>query len=159
MIEVRNLTQTYRSGKGVFNLDFTINKGEVFGYLGPNGAGKTTTIRNLLGFANADKGRASINGLDCRKDSAELQSMIGYLPGETTFLDNMTGSEFLKFMNDMRGTKNGSRRDDRPQRRSLCVLSFYRPGRRNDRPAGFAAPRSFPEGRLPVSIRRSYRRA
>ena len=112
MIEVRNLTQTYKSGKGVFNLEFSIKEGEVFGYLGPNGAGKTTTIRNLLGFANADSGGATINGLDCRKEAAKLANLIGYLPGETTFLDNMTGSQFLKFMSDMRGTKDGKRRDD-----------------------------------------------
>ena len=111
MIEVRNLTQTYKGGKGVFNLDFEIQKGEVFGYLGPNGAGKTTTIRNLLGFANADSGYAKINGLDCRKEAAKLQHLIGYLPGETTFLEDMTGTEFLKFMSDMRGTKEYGRRN------------------------------------------------
>ncbi len=109
MIEVRSLTQTYRSGKGVFDLDFTIREGEVFGYLGPNGAGKTTTIRNLLGFANADNGYAAINGLDCRKDAAKLQTMIGYLPGETAFFDNMTGHGFLKLMREMRGMKESGR--------------------------------------------------
>ncbi|MAG13402.1 MAG: ABC transporter ATP-binding protein [Spirochaetales bacterium] len=111
MIEVSNLTQTYRSGKGVFNLDFKITEGEVFGYLGPNGAGKTTTIRNLLGFANADQGRAKINGLDCRKEAIKLQGNIGYLPGETAFLDHMSGIEFLNFMGEMRGTKDLSIRN------------------------------------------------
>ncbi len=111
MIEVKNLTQTYRSGKGVFDLNFSIKEGEVFGYLGPNGAGKTTTIRNLLGFTNADSGTVTINGIDCRKDAAKLQGMIGYLPGEMAFLDNMTGIEFLKFMGNMRKTKDIARRD------------------------------------------------
>ena len=119
MIEVSGLTQTYRSGKGVFDLDFSIKEGEVFGYLGPNGAGKTTTIRNLLGFANADKGNAKINGLDCRSETVKLQSVIGYLPGETAFLDNMTGMEFLKFMGDMRGTKDLTMRDDLVDRLDL----------------------------------------
>ncbi len=111
MIEVKNLTQTYRSGKGVFDLNFAIKKGEVFGYLGPNGAGKTTTIRNLLGFTNADSGAATINGIDCRKNAAEIQGMIGYLPGEMAFLENMTGMEFLKFMGNMRKTKDITKRD------------------------------------------------
>ena len=111
MIKVNKLTHTYRSGKGVFDLNFNIKKGEVFGYLGPNGAGKTTTIRNLLGFTNADSGTATINNIDCRKDSAKLQGMIGYLPGEMAFLDNMTGIEFLKFMGNMRKTKDVARRD------------------------------------------------
>jgi len=111
MIKVQQLTQTYKSGKGVFDLDFSIKKGEVFGFLGPNGAGKTTTIRNILGFANADKGSASINGLDCRKDAAELQKIIGYLPGEIAFFDNMKGTEFLKFVGDMHGITNNLLRD------------------------------------------------
>lgn len=112
MIEVKNLTQVYKSGKGVFDLNFTIKEGEVFGYLGPNGAGKTTTIRNLLGFANATKGIARINGIDCRKQAAELQNDIGYLPGEIAFLDNMTGMQFLNFMGRMRRMKDMSMRDN-----------------------------------------------
>ena len=112
MIQVQDLTQTYKSGKGVFDLNFTIKEGEVFGYLGPNGSGKTTTIRNLLGFSNASKGKAKIDGLDCRKDTAKLQNIIGYLPGETAFFNNMTGFEFLKFMTEMRNTKNLSRKNN-----------------------------------------------
>lgn len=109
MITVRDLTYVYRGGKGVFDLDFTIAKGEVFGYLGPNGAGKTTTIRQLLGFMNADAGSATIDGLDCRRDAAELQNRIGYLPGEIAFLENMTGTEFLRFIADMRRTSDRRR--------------------------------------------------
>ena len=112
MIAVRNLTQTYRSGRGVFDLSFTIREGEVFGYLGPNGAGKTTTIRNLLGFMNADSGSATINGKDCRKDAAELQAIIGFLPGEIAFFDNMTGVDFLKLMGEMRRMESTARRDE-----------------------------------------------
>ena len=112
MIKVENLTQTYRSGKGIFDLSFTINKGEVFGYLGPNGAGKTTTIRNLLGFANADRGNARIRELDCRKQAADIQKFTGYLPGEIAFFDNMTGIHFLKFIGEMRKTKDTSLRDN-----------------------------------------------
>lgn len=119
MIEVKNLTQIYKSGKGIFDLNFSIKEGEVFGYLGPNGAGKTTTIRNLLGFANATKGSASINGIDCRRDAAKLQNSIGYLPGEIAFFDNMTGMEFLKFMGEMRRTKDFSIRDDLIERLEL----------------------------------------
>ncbi len=111
MIEVKQLTQTYKSGKGVFDLDFSIKTGEVFGFLGPNGAGKTTTIRNILGYANTDKGSASINGLDCRKDAAELQKIVGYLPGEIAFFDHMKGMEFLKFVGDMHSITNNLLRD------------------------------------------------
>jgi ABC-2 type transport system ATP-binding protein len=111
MIKVQQLTQIYKSGKGIFDLNFEIKEGEVFGYLGPNGSGKTTTIRSIMGFANATKGRVTIKGLDCRKDAAELQKIIGYLPGEIAFFDNMTGLEFLKFVGDMHLMKNNGNRD------------------------------------------------
>jgi ABC-2 type transport system ATP-binding protein len=119
MIDVQHLTQIYKSGKGVFDLDFSIKEGEVFGYLGPNGAGKTTTIRNIMGFANATEGKVTIRGLDCRKDAAELQKIIGYLPGEIAFFDNMTGSEFLTFVGDMHGMTDNRRRDELTERFEL----------------------------------------
>ncbi len=112
MIKVENLTQTYRSGKGIFNLSFEIKEGEVFGYLGPNGAGKTTTIRNLMGFANADSDSAVIRNLDCRSQAADIQDFAGYLPGEMAFFDNLTGFQFLKFIGDMRKTRDSKLRDD-----------------------------------------------
>ena len=112
MIQVKDLTQVYPSGKGIFDISFNVKEGEVFGYLGPNGAGKTTTIRGLMGFANATKGSASIDGLECRHHQAKLQKIIGYLPGEMNMLDYMTGMEFLTFMGNMRGMKDTKRRDE-----------------------------------------------
>ncbi len=109
MIEVKNLTLKYPNGKGVFNLNFKVNKGEVCGYLGPNGAGKTTTIRNLLGFTKPDSGSCSIGGFDCITKAPDIQKILGYIPGEIAFLDGMNGDEFLKFMCEMRGTKDLSR--------------------------------------------------
>ncbi len=119
MIKVENLTQVYRSGKGIFDVDFNVQKGEVFGYLGPNGAGKTTTIRNILGFANARSGKVTIAGLDCRREAKQLQNMIGYLPGEMALFDHMSGMEFLMFMTNMRRTKDLKRRDELIERFEL----------------------------------------
>lgn len=109
MIEVNKLTLKYPSGKGVFELDFSVKKGDVLGYLGPNGAGKTTTIRALLGFMEPNSGSCSIGGLDCSKKAPEIQKILGYIPGEISFLNDMNGDEFLKFMQEMRGTKDTSR--------------------------------------------------
>jgi ABC-2 type transport system ATP-binding protein len=106
MIEVKNLTQIYKSGKGIFDVTFDVKEGEVFGYLGPNGAGKTTTIRNLMGFMNPSEGSAYINKLNCRENSATLMETIGYLPGEMNMFDTMTGNEFIKFIADMRNLKD-----------------------------------------------------
>lgn len=112
MIKVDNLTQIYKSGKGIFDVSFEIKKGEVFGFLGPNGAGKTTTIRNIMGFSNATNGKVTIDGLDARLETAILQERIGYLPGEIAFFENMTGIEFLTFMGKMRRLKSLEMRDD-----------------------------------------------
>ncbi len=109
IIKVENITHVYKSGKGIFDISFEINKGEVFGYLGPNGSGKTTTIRNLMGFTNLDGGVVTIDGLDCRTGSAQLQSNVGYLAGEISFFDNMSGVAFLKLLSDMRGMKDLSK--------------------------------------------------
>lgn len=121
MIAVNRLTQLYRSGRGVFDLDFSVPAGEVFGYLGPNGAGKTTTIRSLLGFMNPQRGHATINGLDCRREAAAVQRHVGYLPGEIAFFENMSGLEFLRLIADMRRMQSTSRRDDLISRFALEV--------------------------------------
>ncbi|CAK7077472.1 ABC transporter ATP-binding protein [Tissierella carlieri] len=106
VITVSNLTKDYGKNRGIFDLSFEIQKGEVFGYLGPNGAGKTTTIRHLLGFLNADKGECHIGQLNCRTDAEQIQRDLGYLPGEIAFFDDMSGIGYLKFIANMRGMKN-----------------------------------------------------
>ena len=91
IIEVEHLTRDYGGGRGVFDVSFQVAAGEVFGFLGPNGAGKTTTIRHLMGFLKAKEGGCRINGLDCFRDREKVQQMLGYLPGEISFFDDMTG--------------------------------------------------------------------
>ncbi|MGG7058358.1 ABC transporter ATP-binding protein [Clostridium nigeriense] len=109
VIEINNLTKDYGDKKGIFNITFSVKKGEVLGFLGPNGAGKTTTIRHLMGFSKADKGSCSINGLSCFNNSSEIEKFLGYLPGEIAFLDDMTGIKFIKFVAEMKGIKNLSK--------------------------------------------------
>lgn len=109
VIAVNNLTKDYGNSKGVFDLSLDIKKGECFGFLGPNGAGKTTTIRNLMGFINSDKGSCTINGLDCRKNAADIQKSLGYIPGEIAFFDEMKGIDYLKFIASLRDLKDTSR--------------------------------------------------
>jgi ABC-2 type transport system ATP-binding protein len=112
MIEVKKLTLTYPSGKGVFELDFVVKQGEVVGYLGPNGAGKTTTIRALLGFMKVDSGSCTIGGMDCFKEAQTIQKTLGYIPGEMSFFNDMTGDEFLKFLLDLRGVHDEQRKNE-----------------------------------------------
>ncbi|UJF15983.1 ATP-binding cassette domain-containing protein [Jeotgalibaca sp. MA1X17-3] len=102
MIEVKHVTKDYGAGRGIFDVSFDVEEGEVFGFLGPNGAGKTTTIRHLMGFTKAQEGDLSINGKDSWKSAARMKQDIGYLPGELAFPKNMTGDQFIRFMAEER---------------------------------------------------------
>lgn len=106
VIDVRNLTKDYGKGRGVFDVSFRVEPGEVFGFLGSNGAGKTVTMRHLMGFIRPQKGMASVLGLDCFNQRAQIQGHLGYLPGEIAIADNMTGIAFLTFMAKMNGIRN-----------------------------------------------------
>ncbi len=121
MISAKNLFFTYRSGRGVFDINFSISEGEVFGFLGPNGAGKTTTIRTLLGFLKPKMGEATINGYSCWEKHHKTNQSIGYLPGEAAYLENMTGLQYLKYVQDLQGSRrlSNKRRDDLIERFSL----------------------------------------
>ncbi|WP_330182066.1 ATP-binding cassette domain-containing protein [Nocardia sp. NBC_01503] len=72
----------FGAGRGVFDLDLTVDRGETFGFIGPNGAGKTTTIRLRIDLPRPDRRHAKIFGLDAHTDSMEIKRKIGYLPGE-----------------------------------------------------------------------------
>lgn len=108
-IDIKSLTCDYGGGKGVFDLSFAVEEGEVFGFLGPNGAGKTTTIRHLMGFTRTRQGNCAINGLDCWSCTAEIQRSLGYIPGEISFMEDMTGLGFLRFLAEYRGMKGMGR--------------------------------------------------
>lgn len=111
-INVEHLTRDYGSGKGVFDVSFSIEKGKAFGFLGPNGAGKTTTIRHLMGFLKPQAGVCTIDSMDCWKNSFCIQKNVGYIPGEISFFDDMTGNEFLRFVEKYRNIRRDSRRDE-----------------------------------------------
>ena len=106
IITVNGLTKDYKNGRGIFDFDFSVKKGEVFGIVGTNGSGKTTTLRHLMGFLTPDKGSCSVMGLDCRKDSREIMKHIGYVPGEIDFPDVGSGTSFLKIQADFLGGKD-----------------------------------------------------
>ncbi len=103
IIEVENLTKSYGSKRGILDVSFQVEEGEVFGFLGPNGAGKTTTIRLLMALLRADAGTARIAGLDVWQQSVEIKRLIGYLPGELSLDPNLTGGQILEYFGHLRG--------------------------------------------------------
>ena len=80
IIRVNNMTKDYGDGRGIFDFNFAVNKGEVFGIVGTNGSGKTTTLRHLCGFLKPDSGSCTIAGLDCRKSRDKIMKNVGYVP-------------------------------------------------------------------------------
>lgn len=103
VIELSGLTKDYGNGQGIFDLNLSINKGEMVGYVGTNGSGKTTTIRHIMGFLKPTSGTASVNGLSSWEHSSEIVKQIGYVPGEIAFPDLKTGIDFLKCQADFLG--------------------------------------------------------
>jgi len=102
VLQIENLTKDYGSGRGVFDVNFSVEKGEVYGFLGPNGAGKTTTIRHIMGFSRPQKGRTLVNGQDSWVNYHQIQRTLGYLPGEIALPENLTGIQFIQMMADLR---------------------------------------------------------
>ncbi len=98
IIETRNITKSYGTARGVQNLNLSVEEGEVFGFLGPNGAGKTTTIRLLLDLISPNQGQIFLFGQQVTRQSVELHSEIGYLPGELRLYEKMTGRQLLNHM-------------------------------------------------------------
>jgi ABC-2 type transport system ATP-binding protein len=103
MIEVQGLTKNYGSKRGITDVSFNVEEGDVFGFLGPNGAGKTTTIRLLMALLHPDAGSARIAGLDCWDKSVEIKRLIGYMPGEPALDPNLTGGQILEYFAHLRG--------------------------------------------------------
>ncbi len=105
-IVIDNLTKDYGNGKGIFNINLTIKKGEMVGFVGTNGSGKTTTIRNLLGYIKPTSGDCYVLGHESWKHASDIAKFVGYVPGEIGFPDLPTGTAFLKSQADFFGLKD-----------------------------------------------------
>src|SRR5512136_3331365 len=97
VIEVDHLTKYYGKARGIIDLSFGVDEGEIFGFIGPNGAGKSTTIRLLLSLIHPTSGSATIFGKDCIQYGPELRQHIGYLPSEVFYYDRMKVIDLLKY--------------------------------------------------------------
>jgi len=97
IIEIHQLTKYYGKHKGIENVSFSVEEGEIFGFIGPNGAGKSTTIRTLLSLIYPTSGSATIFGKDCIQYGPEIRKQIGYLPSEVFYYENMKVIDVLKY--------------------------------------------------------------
>ncbi|MCJ7811181.1 MAG: ABC transporter ATP-binding protein [Dehalococcoidia bacterium] len=97
VIEVANLTKYYGKARGIVDVSFSEQEGEIFGFIGPNGAGKSTTIRLLLSLIHPTSGSAKVFGKDVVAHGPEIRRDIGYLPSEVYYYEGMRVSDLLKY--------------------------------------------------------------
>lgn len=102
MIEIKNLSKSYKKGKKVIdNLNLEIKDGEIFGFLGPNGAGKTTTIKMITGILGIDEGDILIDGKSIIKNPIEAKKAFGFVPDNPDMFLKLKGIEYLNFIADV----------------------------------------------------------
>src|SRR5512141_496452 len=92
VVEAAGLTKRYGDKPAVNGLDFRLTKGEIFGLLGPNGAGKTTTILMMMGLTEPTGGKAQVYGHDSTRDPLAVKRLVGYLPDNVGFYEEMTAA-------------------------------------------------------------------
>jgi ABC-2 type transport system ATP-binding protein len=146
VIETDGLTKLYGKARGIEDVTFSVQAGEVFGLLGPNGAGKTTAIRTLLDMLHPTRGSARIFGLDSHRDSVAIRARLGNLPGDFGYGKQASGREALRLLARLRGVEGLGRAEtlakrfradlDRPlgqlsrgnrQKVGLILASFHSP--------------------------------
>ena len=103
IIEVNHLTKYYGKTRGIEDVSFNVDEGEIFGFIGPNGAGKSTTIRLFCSLIYPTGGSAKIFGRDVVKDGPEIRQDIGYLPSEVFYYERM---KVIDLLNQMDHPKN-----------------------------------------------------
>ncbi len=97
IIEIKNFTKKYGNFTAVKNLNLSVPKGEVVGFVGKNGAGKSTTIRSIMDIIHPTEGSITVCGLDSVKHTKEIKKKVSYIPGESSFYENVTVGKLLEF--------------------------------------------------------------
>ncbi|MGE5848710.1 MAG: ABC transporter ATP-binding protein, partial [Candidatus Methylomirabilota bacterium] len=108
VIETHELTKRYGGQIAVNRLNLQVTRGEIFGFLGPNGAGKTTTFLMLLGLSEPTTGSARVCGFDPTREPLQVKRVVGYLPENVGFYDDMTAIQNLRYVARLNGIRDGA---------------------------------------------------
>lgn len=111
IIETFDLTKRYPNQAAVDKLSFSVTEGEIFGFLGPNGAGKTTTLLMLMGLTQPSSGSARVCGIDPIRKAREVKRLVGYLPENVGFYQDMDAVQSLEYIADLNGMDRKAARD------------------------------------------------
>src|SRR5471030_848313 len=121
MLELKNVSKSYRSIPAVENVSFMLSEGEVLGYLGPNGSGKSTTVKMVIGLIQPTKGKVLFRGQDIFDDLPRFRAQLGYVPEEAQVYTHLSGLEYLQLIGRLRGMEE--RVLERKARSLLALLS------------------------------------
>ena len=105
MIEVSNLVKVYGTNLALDGVSFTVGEREILGFLGPNGAGKSTCMNIMTGYLSSTSGTVKIDGVDISEKHDEVKKNIGFLPELPPLYGDMTVSEYLGFVYELKGCK------------------------------------------------------
>ncbi len=103
-VKVQDLAKVYGKVEALHTVSMQVRRGELFGIIGPDGAGKTTLFRILATLLSADRGTASVDGLDIKRDYKQIRTRIGYMPGKFSLYPDLTVMENLQFFASVFGT-------------------------------------------------------
>ncbi len=127
VIEVEGLTKIFNGGLvAVDHINFSVKRGEIFGFLGPNGAGKTTTINMLITILKPTKGTAAILGNDIAKQNNAVRNAIGLVPQEYTADDDLTGIENILLCADLYGIPRKTSKQRAEELLALVELTAFK---------------------------------
>ena len=105
MLELENISKSYRGIPAISDVTFRINAGEVVGYLGANGSGKSTTVKIITGLLQPNEGRVLFQGKNIRHDLASFRGMLGYVPEEAHLYTYLSAIEYLQLVGRLRGLR------------------------------------------------------
>jgi ABC-type multidrug transport system ATPase subunit len=126
MINAKHLSKSFGEAQVVSDVSFSAQKGEIVGFLGPNGAGKTTTIRMLATYLPPSSGEAIVAGYDVVKDSDQVRRRIGYLPENPPLYGEMTVSEYLSFVAQIKRVPKAAAKSRIEQVMERCFITDVR---------------------------------
>ena len=122
-IEVEHLTKFYGSARGIQDISFFVEKGEIMGFLGPNGSGKTTTMRILTCFFPPSSGTARVCGHDILKEPLDVRRKVGYMPESVPLYRDMPVFSYLHFFAEIKGVPRKLRKAKVDEVINRCGLS------------------------------------
>ncbi len=118
-VTAENLTKKFDSFIAVNNVNFSVKKGEIFGFLGPNGAGKSTTIRMLCGLLTPTGGKGWVGGYNISTESEQIKRIIGYMSQKFSLYQDLTVEENIRFYSGVYNIK-----EEKKKERMEWVLSM-----------------------------------